>query len=66
MITMILSVALLALYLLGVSLMKELVDTLEENDQEFMTRPHPYWTFILTWPYQVVRGLMEGDEYNGE
>lgn len=51
-----------ALYLLGTAVMKELVDLLEENSQDFLPRPYTYWSFILTWPYQAIKGLTDGDE----
>lgn len=50
----------LALYALGVVLMREYTDCLQEEEQVYLPTGE-YWRFILTWPYQIVMGLFQGD-----
>lgn len=47
------------LYMLGAVVTKEYVDTIEEVQSEYLPRPFPYWTFILTWPYRAAKAVLE-------
>ena len=64
MITLIVGAIALILYLLGAVVTKEYVDTIEEMENDFLPRPGPYWTFILTWPYRAVQAIMLKDGDN--
>lgn len=57
MIELILTAALFIVYMLGTVLAKEYVDAIEEATEDFLPRPFPYWTFILTWPWRVTQSL---------